>query len=64
MFVISKTGEVTDVSIARGVHPLLDKEAIRVVRELPAWTPGEQNGKVVAVRYAVPVWFYPPDPYR
>ena len=56
-FVIKKDGTVSDVSILRGVHPLLDNEAMRVVRMMPKWKPGMQNGKPVPVYFTIPVKF-------
>jgi len=56
-FVVSKTGKVTNASIARGVDPSLDKEALRVVNALPVWKPGMQRGKPVNVSYTVPINF-------
>lgn len=56
-FCVTSTGKVEKVSIARGVDPILDKEAIRVVSKLPKWTPGEQRGKKVSVWYTVPINF-------
>ncbi|MBI9062291.1 MAG: energy transducer TonB [Marinilabiliaceae bacterium] len=56
-FVVSKKGEVTDVKVARGVDPNLDKEAIRVVKAMPKWKPGKQRGKAVKVSYTVPINF-------
>jgi TonB family protein len=56
-FVVKADGSVADAKIARGVHPLLDNEAIRVVNSLPAWKPGKQAGKEVNVAYTVPVQF-------
>ncbi len=56
-FVVNTKGEVTDVKIARGVDPNLDKEAIRVVTNMPKWTPGKQRGKAVKVSYTVPINF-------
>lgn len=56
-FVVDKTGKVTDVTVARGVDPLLDAEAVRIVSEMPNWTPGKQNGDPVNVKYTVPVVF-------
>ncbi len=56
-FVVTETGSVENVQIARGVDPLLDKEAIRVVESLPKWKPGEQGGKKVKVWYTVPINF-------
>ena len=56
-FVVNTKGEVTDVKIARGVDPNLDKEAIRVVTNMPKWAPGKQRGKAVKVSYTVPINF-------
>jgi TonB family protein len=56
-FVIDKDGKVIDVEILRGVHKILDKEAIRVVSSMPDWSPGIQKGKAVKVRYQVPINF-------
>ncbi len=56
-FVIDKDGKVTDVQILRGVDPSLDKEAMRVVSEMPAWTPGKQRGKTVKVSFQLPINF-------
>jgi TonB family protein len=56
-FVVSKEGMVKDSKIARGVDPLLDNEALRVVNELPQWQPGKQRGKEVNVSYTVPIQF-------
>ena len=56
-FVVSKDGSVADAEIARGVDPLLDKEALRVVNSLPKWKPGYQNGEPVNVKYTVPINF-------
>ncbi len=56
-FIINKNGEVTDSRISRGVAPILDKEAQRVVNSLPLWKPGKQGGKPVDVSYTVPVLF-------
>ena len=56
-FVIDTTGLVTNVKVMRGVHPLLDAEAIRVVEALPRWEPAKQRGKKVRVSYTVPVQF-------
>jgi len=56
-FVVTEKGTVENVQIARGVDPLLDQEAIRVVESLPTWKPGEQGGKKVKVWYTVPINF-------
>ena len=56
-FVISKTGVIRDVKVLRGVEPSLDKEAVRVIRSMPRWTPGKQNNTPVNVRYTLPITF-------
>ena len=56
-FVVGKDGSVTDAKIARGVDPSLNKEALRVVNNLPKWKPGMQRGKPVRVSYTVPIKF-------
>jgi protein TonB len=56
-FAVSAEGSVNRLEVMRGVHPLLDKEALRVVSALPKWKPGRQNGKAVPVWYRVPVAF-------
>lgn len=56
-FVVNKDGYVQDVTVIRGAHELLDKEAVRVIQSLPRWNPGKQNGVAVAVYYNVPVNF-------
>ena len=56
-FVVEKDGSVTDVRVAKSVDPSLDKEAQRVVKSMPRWIPGKQNGSAVRVKYTVPVTF-------
>ncbi len=56
-FIISATGQVTNVEIARGADPHLDREAVRVVRTIPAWKPGTQRGQPVPVIYIIPISF-------
>ena len=56
-FVVSKTGKTESAKIARGVDPLLDSEALRVVASLPEWKPGKQRGVNVNVSYTIPVQF-------
>ena len=56
-FVVTKTGAIDQVTIARGKHPALDKEAMRVVKKLPKFIPGKQNGENVNVWYTLPVNF-------
>lgn len=56
-FVINKDGTIVDAEVLRGVDPSLDKEALRVINTMPKWTPGQQRGKPVRVKYTVPVTF-------
>ena len=56
-FVVEKDGSITDVHVAKSVDPSLDKEAARVVKAMPHWIPGKQNGSAVRVKYTVPVTF-------
>lgn len=56
-FVVTEDGDVDNVKVARGVHPLLDREAMRVVKVMPKWQPGEQRGKKVKVNYTLPINF-------
>jgi protein TonB len=54
-FVIDKTGKVTDVVAVRGVDKSLDKEAVRVIKSMPAWKPGMKDGAPVKVKYTIPI---------
>jgi len=54
-FVVSNEGRAEAISVLKGVHPLLDAEAIRVVSMLSGWKPGMQSGKAVNVWYMVPI---------
>lgn len=56
-FVVNRDGSIVDIQVMRGVDPSLDKEAIRVISEMPKWKPGEQRGKPVRVRFILPVQF-------
>ena len=56
-FIVEKDGSISDVKPILSVHPLLNKEAVRVVESMPKWTPGKQNGKPVRVRFNLPVMF-------
>ncbi len=56
-FTVGADGAVCDVDVLRGVHELLDTEAVRVVSSSPRWKPGRQDGKAVPVRYTFPVIF-------
>lgn len=56
-FDVDKTGQIVNVKIARGRHPALDKEAMRLVKSMPKWQPGRNNGQPVKVTYTLPVTF-------
>lgn len=57
-FVVNKDGSIVDVEVVRsGGDASLDKEAVRVIKSMPKWTPGKQRGKAVRVKYTVPVNF-------
>ena len=56
-FVVEKDGSINEVAVAKHVAPSLDEEAVRVVKSMPNWNPGMQNGEPVRVKYTVPVWF-------
>jgi TonB family protein len=61
-FVINTKGGVEDAVVLKGVHPLLDAEALRIVSSLTGWLPGAQGGKPVNVWYMVPITFTLPKP--
>lgn len=56
-FVINADGTITEPSVKKSAHPLLDAEALRVVAAMPPWKPGKQNGRAVDVFFALPVKF-------
>lgn len=56
-FVVMKDGTISDVQIVRGVDPILDAEAVRVLESMPDWKPGKQRGQTVNVRFTLPVVF-------
>ena len=56
-FTVGTNGNVGDVKVQKGIGAGCDEEAVRVVKSMPAWTPGKQNGRTVAVSYTVPVTF-------
>ena len=59
-FVVTEDGSVTEVAILHGVEAHLDEEAIRVVKAMPKWTPGNRNGVPVKSNYTLPVNFVLP----
>ena len=54
-FIVEKDGSLTDVKVLRAVDRALDAEALRVVKGMPKWIPGRQNGQRVRVRYLLPI---------
>ena len=56
-FIVEKDGSISQPTVVKSVDPLLDAEAIRVISAMPNWKPGKQNGKVVRVKYTVPLSF-------
>ena len=56
-FIVEKDGSITHVQVVRGKPPALDAEAARVIRKMPRWTPGRNNGQPVRVTYHLPVQF-------
>ncbi len=56
-FVVTDKGDVDNVTVMRSIDPLLDNEAVRVVKSLPKWKPGKQRGQAVNVYYTVPINF-------
>lgn len=57
-FVVRKTGEITDVTqTSKALGYGLDEEAIRVVKSMPKWNPGKENGKPVNIKFTIPIRF-------
>lgn len=56
-FVVERDGSISDVRVVKSVDPSLDKEAVRVLKSMPRWVPGKQNGATVRVKYTMPVTF-------
>ncbi|MFA5243912.1 MAG: TonB family protein [Pedobacter sp.] len=56
-FVVEKNGQLTDIKVLRGIGGGCDEEAIRVLKNAPAWKPGIQNGRPVRVAYTMPIFF-------
>lgn len=57
-FCVSETGEIYDVKVGWSTHEIFEEEAIRLVKAMPAWVPGRNNGEPVKVRYVLPIDFY------
>ena len=56
-FVVETDGSISNVEVVKHAFPSLDNEAVRVIQAMPKWTPGKQGGKVVRVKYTVPINF-------
>ena len=56
-FIVERDGSLSDIKLVRSVTPGFDKEALRIVKSMPKWIPGTQNGKVVRVRRYLPINF-------
>jgi len=56
-FIVHADGSITDISTLKSLNTPLDEEAMRVISIMPKWTPGAQGGKLVAVRYQIPIYF-------
>ena len=57
IFVVETDGSISNVEVVKPVFPSLDAEAVRVLAAMPKWTPGKQSGKLVRVKYTVPINF-------
>ena len=60
-FIVEIDGSITEAKVVKSAHPLLDEEALRVVKAMPKWTPGAINGKLMRNRYTMPVIFRPDE---
>ncbi len=56
-FIVETDGSISNIEVVKPVFPSLDAEAVRVLSAMPKWKPGMQNGKVVRVKYTVPISF-------
>jgi protein TonB len=56
-FTVEKDGKVTNVAVLKGLEPILDNEALRVIRMMPAWIPATIYGKPTAMKYNLPIKF-------
>lgn len=56
-FIINEDGSISDVKVLRSLTPELDEVAVKIVKGMPKWNPGKQNGKAVKTKYTVPVSF-------
>lgn len=56
-FVINRNGTISDILVVKSVSKLLDAEAIRLIKLMPNWIPGEQGGRIIRVRVELPISF-------
>lgn len=56
-FIVEKDGSLSDIQVRMGRHQILNDEALRVVKAMPNWKPGSNRGKIVRVRYTLPIMF-------
>lgn len=56
-FIVNKQGQLTEAKVIKGIHPMLDQEALRVIKNSPQWIPGKQRGEAVNVRMIIPITF-------
>jgi len=56
-FTVDESGRISDAIIIEGIHKVCDQEAIRLVKSMPAWTPGEKNGVKTTQKYSLPIRF-------
>ena len=60
-FVVNSDGSISDIDIAKGVNKELDDAAVRVIKLMPKWEPGINNGKAVRTKYTIPIQFRIPE---
>ncbi|MDZ7608292.1 MAG: energy transducer TonB [Cyclobacteriaceae bacterium] len=58
-FVVTKEGTIRDARIVKGINENCDKEALRLINNMPAWDPGMDKGKIVSSVYGLPIIFRP-----
>lgn len=56
-FIVNEDGSLSNIKIARSISEKFDEEAIRLIKNMPNWKPGKQNGKAVKVSYSLPIIF-------
>lgn len=56
-FIVNTDGSICNISVLKGAHPLLNREAVRIIMEMPNWKPGMMHGSEVAVRCILPIAF-------